>query len=64
MLEEAGLDLLLSGHSHSYERSVLVKGHHGTTGECASTSFASPGAGSRCVSRHLLSMMQATGTPT
>jgi hypothetical protein len=34
MLEEVGLDLLLSGHSHSYERSVLVKGHHGTTGEC------------------------------
>jgi acid phosphatase type 7 len=29
MLEEAGLDLLLTGHSHSYERSYFVKGHYG-----------------------------------
>jgi hypothetical protein len=28
LLEAAGLDLLLSGHSHSYERSVLMHGHH------------------------------------
>ncbi len=29
MLEEAGLDLLINGHSHNYERSYLVKGHYG-----------------------------------
>ena len=28
-LEAAGLDLLLSGHSHSYERSRLMRGHYG-----------------------------------
>jgi hypothetical protein len=29
MLEEAGLDLLINGHSHNYERSYLIKGHYG-----------------------------------
>jgi hypothetical protein len=28
-LEEHGVDLVLSGHSHSYERSYLVDGHYG-----------------------------------
>ena len=28
-LEAAGVDLVLSGHSHSYERSVLMRGHYG-----------------------------------
>ncbi len=29
ILESGGVDLILSGHSHSYERSFLVDGHHG-----------------------------------
>ena len=29
LLEAHGLDLLLSGHSHSYERSYLLDGHYG-----------------------------------
>jgi acid phosphatase type 7 len=28
LLEEYGVDLVLSGHSHSYERSVLLNGNH------------------------------------
>ncbi|MDB6027318.1 MAG: uncharacterized protein JWM68_3541 [Verrucomicrobiales bacterium] len=28
ILEAAGVDLILSGHSHSYERSVLLDGHY------------------------------------
>lgn len=28
LLESAGIDLTLAGHSHSYERSVLVDGHY------------------------------------
>ena len=28
MLEENGIDLVLSGHSHSYERSYFLDGHH------------------------------------
>ncbi|HZC03728.1 MAG TPA: metallophosphoesterase family protein, partial [Gammaproteobacteria bacterium] len=30
ILEEAGVDLVLSGHSASYERSFLIDGHYGT----------------------------------
>lgn len=29
ILEDAGADLVLSGHSHSYERSYLIHGHYG-----------------------------------
>jgi hypothetical protein len=29
ILEEAGVDLVLAGHSHSYERSFLLDGHYG-----------------------------------
>jgi hypothetical protein len=29
ILEENGVDLVLSGHSHSYERSFLIDGHYG-----------------------------------
>ncbi len=31
ILEAAGVDLVLSGHSHSYERSKLVHGHYGNS---------------------------------
>jgi hypothetical protein len=29
ILEAAGVDLVLNGHSHSYERSFLLDGHYG-----------------------------------
>ena len=31
MLEQNGIDLVLSGHSHSYERSYFVNGHYGNS---------------------------------
>ena len=31
ILEAAGVDLVLSGHSHSYERSYLLDAHYGTS---------------------------------
>lgn len=31
ILEAAGVDLVLTGHSHSYERSFLIDGHYGTS---------------------------------
>lgn len=31
VLEAGGVDLVLSGHSHSYERSFLLDGHYGTS---------------------------------
>lgn len=33
VLEEAGVDLVLGGHSHVYERSFLMKGHYGMSDE-------------------------------
>ncbi len=32
LLEEYGVDLVLNGHSHSYERSYLINGHYGNSG--------------------------------
>lgn len=32
VLEEYNVDLVISGHSHVYERSYLIKGHYGTSG--------------------------------
>ena len=32
IMEAAGVDLVLSGHSHSYERSFLLDGHYGVSG--------------------------------
>jgi hypothetical protein len=32
ILEEGGVDLVLVGHSHNYERSVLLDGHYGLSG--------------------------------
>jgi acid phosphatase type 7 len=32
ILEDGGVDLVLCGHSHSYERSFLIDGHYGTSG--------------------------------
>lgn len=31
LLEDFGVDIQLSGHSHSYERSMLIDGHYGTS---------------------------------
>ena len=31
ILEQAGVDLVLAGHSHSYERSYLIDGHYGSS---------------------------------
>jgi hypothetical protein len=35
ILDAAGVDLVLSGHSHSYERSLLIDGHYGASGSLA-----------------------------
>ena len=32
ILETGGVDLVLAGHSHVYERSFLINGHYGTSG--------------------------------
>ena len=41
LLERYGVDLVLAGHSHNYERSMLINGHHSnmTTGDSTSSNF-------------------------
>lgn len=46
-LERHGVDLVLAGHSHSYERSFLINGHYGTSDEFGdgSSFIVQPGNG-------------------
>ncbi len=45
VLETGGVDLVLTGHSHSYERSVLVDGHYGLSGTLAPSMVLDSGDG-------------------
>jgi hypothetical protein len=45
MLEAAGVDLVLSGHSHSYERSFLLDGHYGDSTTFSSSHKVDGGSG-------------------
>lgn len=44
-LEDAGVDLVLSGHSHAYERSYLIHGHYGVSGTFNASMKANGGSG-------------------
>jgi hypothetical protein len=45
ILEAAGVDLVLCGHSHSYERSFLLDGHYGDSSTFSSTHKVDGGSG-------------------
>jgi hypothetical protein len=45
ILEDHGVDLVLTGHSHSYERSFLLDGHYGTSGTLTSSMIKDGGSG-------------------
>jgi MYXO-CTERM domain-containing protein len=45
ILEEHGVDLVLGGHSHDYERSVLLDGHYGTSDTLTAAMKKDPGTG-------------------
>ncbi|MCC6483792.1 MAG: metallophosphoesterase, partial [Armatimonadetes bacterium] len=45
ILENGGVDLVLSGHSHSYERSVLLDGHYGVSSTLSAAMKLDPGSG-------------------
>jgi hypothetical protein len=45
ILEAAGVDLVLTGHSHSYERSFLIDGHYGLSGTFADSMKRNGGNG-------------------
>jgi len=45
ILEQAGVDLVLTGHSHSYERSFLIDGHYGLSAIFSSAMVVNGGDG-------------------
>ncbi len=45
ILESYGVDLVLSGHSHSYERSYLIDGHYGDSDSFSANNFVDSGSG-------------------
>jgi hypothetical protein len=45
ILEAGGVDLVLSGHSHSYERSFLIDGHYGHSTSLTMEMIKDPGDG-------------------
>ncbi|MBI5168665.1 MAG: metallophosphoesterase [Candidatus Eisenbacteria bacterium] len=45
ILDSLGVDLVLGGHSHSYERSALLREHYGTSGTLAPSMLADAGDG-------------------
>jgi Calcineurin-like phosphoesterase/Purple acid Phosphatase, N-terminal domain len=45
VLESYGVDLVLCGHSHSYERSFLIDGHYGLAATFADSHKVEPGDG-------------------
>ena len=46
ILENGGVDLVFLGHSHNYERSVLLNGHYGTSGTITKAMKKNSGNGS------------------
>lgn len=46
ILEDGGVDLVFLGHSHNYERSVLLDGHYGTSGTITAAMKKNAGNGS------------------
>ncbi len=45
LLEDGGVDLVLAGHSHSYERSFLIDGHYGNSTTLTSDMLLNSGSG-------------------
>ena len=45
LLESFGVDLVLGGHSHSYERSMLINGHYGSSNTFDSSYVVNAGDG-------------------
>lgn len=47
ILEQGGVDLVLSGHSHAYERTMLINGHYGLSTTLTSAMILNTTSGNR-----------------
>lgn len=64
ILEAGGADLVLSGHSHSYERSRLLNGHYGYSETLTDDMFLNSGKGQEgCVNGTYVKPVNAAGPP-
>ncbi|MCP4334702.1 MAG: DNRLRE domain-containing protein [Gammaproteobacteria bacterium] len=52
ILESYGVDLVLTGHSHSYERSYLIDGHYGSSGTFTESMKMDGGSGRESETGH------------
>lgn len=61
ILEEAGVDLVLSGHSHVYERSYLLDCHYGDSGSLKPSMIVDKGMGNETPYRKPAGLMPHAG---
>ena len=54
ILENNGVDLVLTGHSHSYERSFLIDGHYGLSSTFTAAMKKNPGSGNPAYTKALI----------
>lgn len=62
VLEEHGVDLVLTGHSHIYERSYLLRCHYGKSGTFSPSMIVQPGDGNQSPYRKPLTATARDGT--
>ena len=62
ILEAGGVDLVLSGHSHVYERTCLINGHYGLSGTFDNSTMIIQGGNGRDANAYL-KPENAIGTP-
>lgn len=62
VLEEYGVDLVLTGHSHIYERSYLLRCHYGKSGSFSPQMIVQPGDGGEIPYRKPLGLVALSGT--
>ena len=61
ILEQGGVDLVLTGHSHSYERSFLIDGHYGVSSTFTAAMKKDAGSGRDRRNRRLREARRRTG---
>ena len=54
ILENNGVDLVLTGHSHSYERSFFIDGHYGLSSTFTAAMKKDPGSGNPAYTKALI----------
>jgi hypothetical protein len=62
LLEQYGVDLVFGGHSHSYERSMLIKGHYGLESTFNTNLFPSGNVVQSSVNAYTKSSLRGDGT--